>query len=890
MTDAPRLRFDPAGAAASARRLRAAAWRGSLLSGAGVLLLVILAGRFSVALYGQTLLQQATKAGEGGLRHEALRLRQRALRYGRIASWPDLDAADRGEVARELALVAQSQARVGDLASALTSVRESVRLAETARNPELLAIAKVVMGILQLRFDPDAARASYLEAYELYSRGRDLSQDPSIHLRLATCALAGRDPAGALAEVERAEALAPDDYTVGMHRALVLAALGRTDEAVALLDPTLLKNAGRPVPATRLYSTPLSQRSDWGRHYDGNFVLLPDAESMYPVVMADLLLRLGLPKEAEPYVWGMKPFVGSEVMANPLDLAEYYASVGWHRELMAKAGDAVELHLLAIRWFEEYRRRLPDDLRARFFAEDIHSLPYRHLAGIAAKLPPEAAPEPALGPYGRTNLEVAVYFAEATKARTFMEMVAAREQHTAGGVPEDLRAREAALLAERRNRQRALEAAIAEGGFTPITWTKESVKVADPPAALVEAERRLNGTNQSWVAFEDELYRKAPRYAALTYPRPVPLGEVPIAEGETVIEYSLNEDETIVFVLDGPSRREALILPIGASRVRELVAGYLTPIRNGQLSPRAEVGSALHAALVAPVLARVPAGRRLVIVPDGALWTLPFEILPAGAAGGMRLGDAWSVTYSPSLAMLALNRLTGAPAPTKPFFGVGDVAFGGPPGADGTRGGLALRGIYIDRAQQVFPPLPETRREVERAAGVFGVTPAPPDVLMAGDATETRVKRTALAEYRVLHLATHGIANADLANVREPALLFAPDAENDGILRASEVAGLRLGASTVVLAACKTGLGEDLGGEGVMSLARAFQHAGARTVVMSLWNVPSEVTETLFASFYRELQAGRGPADALRAARLDVRRTHPEPFFWGGFTIVGEGR
>lgn len=101
---------------------------------------------------------------------------------------------------------------------------------------------------------------------------------------------------------------------------------------------------------------------------------------------------------------------------------------------------------------------------------------------------------------------------------------------------------------------------------------------------------------------------------------------------------------------------------------------------------------------------------------------------------------------------------------------------------------------------------------------------------------------------------------------------------------------LKLGAATVVLAACKTGLGEAIGGEGVMSMARAFQLAGARTVVMSLWNVPSEATGVLFDVFYRELAAGRGAGESLRAARLAVRVAHPDPFFWGAFVIVGEER
>jgi hypothetical protein len=124
------------------------------------------------------------------------------------------------------------------------------------------------------------------------------------------------------------------------------------------------------------------------------------------------------------------------------------------------------------------------------------------------------------------------------------------------------------------------------------------------------------------------------------------------------------------------------------------------------------------------------------------------------------------------------------------------------------------------------------------------------------------------------------------ANVglREP-----PDAtEEDGLLTAEDVMGLNLEETElVVLSACDTGLGEVRTGEGVFGLRRAFQLAGAKTLVMSLWKVPDVQTEKMMVEFYRRLGTGVGRAEALRHAQLEMKREHPHPLTWGAFICQG---
>ena len=116
-----------------------------------------------------------------------------------------------------------------------------------------------------------------------------------------------------------------------------------------------------------------------------------------------------------------------------------------------------------------------------------------------------------------------------------------------------------------------------------------------------------------------------------------------------------------------------------------------------------------------------------------------------------------------------------------------------------------------------------------------------------------------------------------------------PSEAEDGILTAEDVTGLDLlDTELVVLSACETGLGEVHLGEGVFGLRRAFTVAGTKTLVMSLWKVPDRETRDLMTLFYEALLRGKPRTDALREAQLQMRKRHPQPFYWGAFICQGE--
>jgi CHAT domain-containing protein len=146
----------------------------------------------------------------------------------------------------------------------------------------------------------------------------------------------------------------------------------------------------------------------------------------------------------------------------------------------------------------------------------------------------------------------------------------------------------------------------------------------------------------------------------------------------------------------------------------------------------------------------------------------------------------------------------------------------------------------------------------------------------------------------MVHFASHGLVDSRFPLNSALALTIpeAPkDGEENGLLQAWEIFDkVRLNADLVVLSACETGLGKDMGGEGLVGLTRAFQYAGARTVVASLWSVADESTARLMKVFYGYLKAGGAKDEALRAAQItllqDPRTAHP--FHWAAFQVIGD--
>jgi CHAT domain-containing protein len=196
-----------------------------------------------------------------------------------------------------------------------------------------------------------------------------------------------------------------------------------------------------------------------------------------------------------------------------------------------------------------------------------------------------------------------------------------------------------------------------------------------------------------------------------------------------------------------------------------------------------------------------------------------------------------------------------------------------------------------DTGLQALEPLRWTRREADAIAARL-----PPERVvraLGADASRKVAMGPEVGRARIIHLATHA-----LLDLRRPELsgivLADEDAEGrprPGFLSLADISGMRLSADLVVLAACRTALGKEVRGEGLVGLTRGFMDAGARRVVASLWAVPDAPTAALMSRFYALLlQNQLSPAEALRGAQLALRRERrfSAPWAWAGFVLQGD--
>ena len=284
-------------------------------------------------------------------------------------------------------------------------------------------------------------------------------------------------------------------------------------------------------------------------------------------------------------------------------------------------------------------------------------------------------------------------------------------------------------------------------------------------------------------------------------------------------------------------------------------------------------GRAVSRAILAPLEARLRGRSRLVVVPDGPLWDLPFQALIG--SDGRFLVERLAVSYATSLTALREQRRRAANRVDRPR---AVAAFGNPQLPPRPAGSATA--IRAD----ALAPLPAAAREARALGGLYGVASR---VWVGREATEAAFKREAGA-YAIVHVATHGILND--VDPMSSHLLLAPSGEGasaeDGRLQARELLGLGLDAELAVLSGCDTAKGRTGRGEGVIGLTWALFIAGVPTTVVSQWQVESESTEQLMVGLHRRLAAtsAASPAEALRASAASTARLRslPPPVLLGG--------
>ena len=594
----------------------------------------------------------------------------------------------------------------------------------------------------------------------------------------------------------------------------------------------------------------------------------------------------------------------------PAKQVQYYTQRGLALAGEGRRGEAALALRQAVEGVEDLRRRAPGE-RAGFFQAGIYGgyvRPYRWLVTVLGEmsLNSEALPA-ALREYGPGAGEAAFYFAEGTKGRALLEAMAqAARQQTREEIPAELRQQEESLL----NRLAALSAQqekAVKGGEEAFT------EVQDKKARLTAELKTL----------VQELRQHYPVYAALNYPQPLPAADLPLRENEVLLSFALGDAESFVFVVRKGGVQRLVKIPGGREDLEAKVKAFMEPLIN-QEPDRFSLRQAqeLSSLLLAQALKEVKENDRVIIVPDGILGLLPFEALVlkkgTGLTDSVFVGDRYTLSYYQSAAVMALKRRLQEHRAERPLFALGNPVFSaqdarwapgpppGPPPSTEVRGGkpaafraLAAREEFGKTTRDgksgeelVYPALPETEDEVLAIARLFGVEPRPPDVLLDLKANETSLRQSPLQDYRYLHFATHADLPGRVQGIQEPFLLLGQvenEGQDNGFFTLSKVLGLKLRAEMVVLSACLTGRGTVMEGEGVANFSRAFQHAGAQSVVVSLWEVASLEAVEFMTRFYGHLKEGKPRTEALKLARRAIKAKYPHPFFWAVFILHGEG-
>lgn len=426
--------------------------------------------------------------------------------------------------------------------------------------------------------------------------------------------------------------------------------------------------------------------------------------------------------------------------------------------------------------------------------------------------------------------------------------------------------------------------------------------------ALLEDRKRRDLARQRekalWALEEikQSIHRSNPLLARIAPPAPADLEQTRralIDDDTLLLSYFMVGSQVLLFTIDD-GRATLDALPDDVATVDEAVRRFraqhlLRPAPN--LGPLRRDAGALYRMLLGPVASRLDGKRRLVIMPHGRLWALPFESLIDG--DGRFLVEQHDVHYvlSATLAVaLAEQEATKAAGDQRrAFVGMGDPVYDWSAYRQGRQEGAApatTRGLELWTAaatadsssgSAALTRLPGTAKELKSIARLFGRDQR---LYLRGDASEEHVKQGALAGYRIVHVATHGLI---APHYEALALSLRPEAREDGFLMGSEIAELNLDADLVVLSACQTG--REVGRrETVWGLPLSLRAAGSRRVVLSLWSVDDDATAELMVNFYRPLVAADADyqhslSEAKRAMIAKPEWTHP--YYWAAFVLLG---
>jgi CHAT domain-containing protein len=437
------------------------------------------------------------------------------------------------------------------------------------------------------------------------------------------------------------------------------------------------------------------------------------------------------------------------------------------------------------------------------------------------------------------HMEEAFNLSERSRARSFLDQLGNGRIDLAKNAPTDFSQREARLRRENISLQRQLAQELAKSG--------PEVN----PETISSLQSRLSAVQREYEESVRGLKISSPEYASFLSIAPLTLREVQrkLASDVTVLSYFTTPGITLAFVVT-KNGFHVFRLPVSGAELSMAITSLLDfPGESDEPPPL----RSLYSWLIEPVRSRLKTAK-LVVVPHGVLNNLPFAALTPD--GEEFLNDSYAISYLPSTSVLPYIN-----ASVKP---VGNQVL-----------------VMANDQEEGTPQLSHAYDEAREVAALWHAR-----LLMGADATASSLQ-TSAGDYSILHLIAH--IYADPNHPQFSRIILAQNKESDGSLELNGILGLDLRkTSLVVLSGCRGQSGNWSRGDDVTALNRAFMYAGAPSVIASLWSVDDDATQQLMIAFYSHLKEGLSKAEALRAAQIEVRRIHRNPFYWAGFVLTGD--
>jgi CHAT domain-containing protein/Tfp pilus assembly protein PilF len=489
----------------------------------------------------------------------------------------------------------------------------------------------------------------------------------------------------------------------------------------------------------------------------------------------------------------------------------------------------------------------------------------------------------------KRDLLRALAVAERARARATADLMREATVDLDQGTDPAFRARQLNLydqLAENQNkRDRLLE----QGA--------EKAKVDEVVSTLQDVHTELD-------VLEIELRQTNPRFAILSDPEVLKAHQIQaqIDEDSVVLQYWLGDVASYLWIV---SRTDVQVVRISdRNTVNQLARRVYERLsvpefdRSALLAGQAAL-AALSDTVIGPAAEAIRDKNRVIVAADGALQYVPFSLLSPD--GSKALIETHEVVVVPSMTVLAAQRLALADRAraSKTLAVFGDPVF------ENTDRRVTRLSTEMDSSnvsapayvpgyfdtQETISRLPFSATEVEHIAELV---PDSERLVATGfAASKDDIVNDVLAEYRFVHLATHGLINATHPSLSTLvfSLVDASGSPQNGYLRLHDIYDLELTADLVVLSACETGLGREIRGEGLIGLTQGFMYAGAKSVIASLWQVSDQATAELMTRFYKYLlEEGQTPAAALRHSQMELasEQRWRNPYFWSGFVLQGD--